>query len=78
VLPQPEKQQVRNGNMTFCKRGHPMDELNSYVYKDRTGRNCRACRACKALCDAQYRACQKTKATTQRSGAKIELALAPD
>ncbi len=32
-----------NAVKTYCPKGHPFDEENTYLRPDRTGRNCRAC-----------------------------------
>lgn len=34
---------------TQCKRGHPFDEANTHVFRDRTGRIRRVCRKCAKL-----------------------------
>lgn len=69
---------VRNKAKTHCPQGHVYDQANTIIRRDRQGRQIRDCRACQRQRAQQYRARQKAKATTQRSGAKIKLVLAPN
>lgn len=34
---------AKNAAATHCKHGHPFDEVNTYIYKNKNARKCRAC-----------------------------------
>jgi hypothetical protein len=42
-----------NSSVTYCKRGHPFDDVNTYVYY-RQGRPARSCRTCRRRWVSDY------------------------
>lgn len=52
-----DKNRLRPHNLlkSHCPRGHPYDDQNTYVYKDRR----RGCRICAAISRTQYKARRK-------------------